>query len=90
MPKSTKPKKSEYERGRERGQREGSTDGYEFAMVIILLVLHDKLGIEKDDVITLAHEIDNYVAMVRSGRVRFDVMRKTLKDEYGISFQWIE
>lgn len=88
MPKTQRPKISEFERGRQRGLREGSSDGYEFAMVIILLVLKDKLGINNDDLQILADSITSYTQMVNSGRFNFDVMRKTLEDEYGITFKW--
>lgn len=88
MPKSARPKKSEFERGRERGLREGSTEGYEFAMVIALLVLKDKLDISGEDLKTLSESMTSYTQMVRTGRFKFDMMRKTLKDEYGITFHW--
>lgn len=88
MPKAKTVKISEYERGRERGRREGSTEGYEFGMVIMLLVLKDKLGIENEDLQIVADEITNYTSMVRTGRIRFNVMRKTLEEEYGITFHW--
>ncbi|MBR2548837.1 MAG: hypothetical protein IKG47_00660 [Oscillospiraceae bacterium] len=88
MAKANKPKISEYEKGRERGRREGSTEGYEFGMVIMLLVLKDKLGIDNEELQILADEIHNYTSMVRTGRFRFSVMRKTLADEYGITFHW--
>ena len=88
-----KPKKknrelSEYERGRERGKREGINTGYEFAMVIILMVLKDKFGTTNEELRRLAEDIHSYTSLVRSGRVRFDLMKKTLEKEYGITFKW--
>lgn len=88
-----KPKKKnrevpEYERGRERGRREGINEGYEFAMVIILMVLKDKLGATNEEVRRIAEDITKYTGLVRSGRIRFDLMKKTLFDDYGISFRW--
>lgn len=88
-----KPKKKnkeipEYERGRQRGMREGINDGYEFAMVIILMVLKDKFGTSNEEIRRIAEDIQSYTAMVRSGRIRFDLMKKTLLKEYGISFKW--
>lgn len=88
-----KPKKRnkeipEYERGRERGRREGINEGYEFAMVIILMVLKDKFGTSNEEIRRIAEDIQSYTGMVRSGRIRFDLMKNTLLNEYGISFKW--
>lgn len=88
-----KPKKKnreipEYERGRERGRREGINEGYEFAMVIILMVLKDKFGTSNEEIRRIAEDIHSYTAMVRSGRIKFHLMKDTLLKEYGISFKW--
>ena len=88
-----KPKKKnreipEYERGRERGRREGINDGYEFAMVVVLMMLKDKFGTTNEELRRLAEDIHSYTALVRSGRIKFDLMRKTLDKEYGITFKW--
>lgn len=88
-----KPKKRnkeipEYERGRERGRREGINEGYEFAMVIILMVLKDKFGTSNEEIRRIAEDIQSYTGMVMSGRIRFDLMKNTLLNEYGISFKW--
>ena len=88
-----KPKKknlelSEFERGRQRGFREGINEGYEFAIVIILMVLKDKFGTSNEEIRRIAEDIHSYTAMVRSGRIRFDLMKNTLQKEYGITFKW--
>lgn len=88
MAKGKKKEIPEFERGRLRGIREGSTQGYEYAMTIMLLVLKDKLGINEDDLQIVANEIHNYTVMVREGRVRFSLLQKTLFEDYGISFHW--
>ena len=81
-----KPKKKnkeipEFERGRERGRREGINEGYEFAMVIILMVLKDKFGTSNEEIRRIAEDIQSYTAMVRSGRVRFDLGRRKAQEK---------
>ena len=88
-----KPKKKnkeipEFERGRDRGRREGINEGYEFAMVIVLMVLKDKWGTSNEEIRRIAEDIHSYTGMVRSGRIRFDLMKATLLKDYGISFKW--
>ena len=86
--KTKKKEISEFERGRQRGLREGINNGYEFAMVIILMVLKDKFGTSNEEIRRIAEDIHSYTNMVRTGRIKFELMRNTLQDEYGISFKW--
>lgn len=90
MPKTVKKRVPEFERGKMRGIKEGSLIGYEMFAVILLMVLRDKHGWEKDDIRTLWDEIRSYTLMVKDGIVSFDEMKKALSDEYGISFKWNE
>lgn len=80
----------EYERGRARGRREGINEGYEFAMVIVLMVLKDKFGTSNEEIRRIAEDIHSYTSMVRTGRIRFDLMKNTLLKDYGITFKWRE
>lgn len=88
MPKSQKKKIPEFERGRERGRNEGWLEGYEFFAVVALTVLKDKHDIDNDELKSLWANINKYTELIREGTFRYDLMKKELQDEYGISFRW--
>jgi len=90
MPKSKKKQIPEFERGRERGRREGSLAGYEFLAVIVLMVLKDKHDMSGEELEQIWAEIRSYTEMINKGTVSFKLMEKTLTEEYGISFHWHE
>ena len=88
MPKTQKKKVPEFERGRERGRKEGQLEGYEFFAVVALTVLKDKHNIENDELKRLWGNINTYTELIRDGTFRYDLMKKELQEEYGISFHW--
>lgn len=96
MPKDKKRVISEYEKGYERGygkglgegMKQGETQGYEFAMVILLMVLKDKHDACEEDLRQLNQEINSYTDLIRTGRIKFSDMRKALYDDYRIKFRW--
>lgn len=88
MPKTLKKKVPEFERGKMRGIKEGCLVGYEMFAVILLLVLRDKHGYDKEQILQLWGELRSYTQMMRDGFVSFEQMRKSLSEEYGISFKW--
>lgn len=90
MPKDKKKKVPEFERGKIRGIKEGCLVGYEMFAVILLLVLRDKHGYSKDQLVELWDEIRSYTTMVKNNIVTFDNMKQSLSEEYGISSKWNE
>ena len=93
MPKEKKKKPPEFERGKERGfregRRQGREEGYEFLMYVLLLVLQDKHGMDKEKLMKIHCDIQSYTKMVSDGTVTIPNLRQALKNEYNITFRWV-
>lgn len=76
------------EKAYNKGYKAGILHGYEFAVVLSLLVLKDKHGAGNEDIAQFNSELKNYVEAVRSGNFKFNDMKHVLQDEYHITFEW--
>lgn len=68
--------------------REGSAHGYQYCMVICMMVMKDKLGLNDFTIKKFFQACESYNEAIASGNMDFGLMRKTLKDEYGIEFRF--
>lgn len=89
MPKTQKKKVPEFERGKERGRKDGQREGFEFLAVVALTVLKDKNNMSNEDLRDLWKNINKYMELIRDGTFRYDLLKKELTDEYGIKFRWV-
>ncbi len=84
MPKKVKPKKSEFERGRERGIAFGIKTGCDVSCILFLLALIDKHGFSKEDIQYCYSNVVSYAQAVKVGTFKIDKMREVLLKDYDI------
>lgn len=73
----------------ERGKRAGRLEGYEMAVVAYLLTLQNMFELEADDLYRLNMRIDfELQRIIRRGKPYFEMLKRQLRDDYGIIFKW--
>lgn len=72
-------------KGEDRARREGEKQGVQFAFTLCMLALCDKFGFGKIRLDRLWRCIKIYVDDISAGKLDYELVSKTLDDEYGIT-----
>lgn len=68
-----------------KARREGESQGVQFAFTLCMLALCDKFGFGKKRLDRLWQYIGMYIDDISAGRLDYELVSKTLDDDYGIT-----